>query len=96
VQLVGKQLLVLLNAKATGEKKKTGGEVEPVMAVITWNDATSNASNPLLWSHALAKGDDYRNPRAVQTPTFHRLPKPLLRPLFLSRHLKHMLLQTIL
>lgn len=57
MQLVGKQLLILLNAKATGKKKnQTCSEfVEPVMEVITSKDMRSNTSNPLLRSYTLAK-----------------------------------------
>lgn len=40
------------------------------MALITLNDMISNASSTVTASWTVPGGDDYRNPWAVQTPTF--------------------------
>lgn len=59
-------------------------EIEPVMVLITLNDIVSNTSSTGTASCSVPGGDDYRNPRAVQTPTFLSMTVvPLLMPLFI-------------
>lgn len=78
MQLVGNQLLILLNEKATG--KKTHSEVEAVMVVITSKDVTSKAC--LLRSCALAKEETITG-TPVLFITFHQQQCPSSHPCLL-------------
>lgn len=80
MQLVGNQLLILLNEKATG--KKTHSEVEAVMVVITSKDVTSKASSSLLRSCALAK-EEMITGTPVLFITFHQQQCPSSHPCLL-------------